>query len=85
MPAPRSPGMVVFDEAAFRELAPTCANDRQLAAELGVHERTYIRLKMRDIEPGEDVIRGFLANFPHVDPRRVFRYDPEAVRRERAA
>jgi hypothetical protein len=77
--------MVVFDEAAFRELAPSAANDRQLAAKLGVHERTYIRLKMRDIEPGEDVLRGFLANFPNVDPRTVFRYDAEATRRERAA
>jgi hypothetical protein len=77
--------MVVFDEEAFRKLTPKCADDRQRAAELGVHERTYIRLKMRDIEPGEDVLRAFLANFPQVDPRKVFRYDAKASRRERAA
>lgn len=77
--------MVVFVEEAFQALTPNCTDDRQRAAELGVHERTYTRLKMRDIEPGEDVLRAFLANFPNIDPREVFRYDAKATRRARAA
>lgn len=84
MAAPQTPGRVLFDEEAFAALVPHCTDPRQRAAELGVHDTTYGRLVTGAIEPGEAVFKAFMARFPKVDPRTVFRYDPEATR-ERAA
>lgn len=81
MPVPTLPGKVRFNEDGFRTITDAlgCTDDRQRAAALGVSESTYSRLVSGEIEPGERVIRAFLARFPQVDPRQVFRYDPNAT------
>lgn len=75
MPAPQLPGKVVLDDAELRTITG-CEDPRQIAATLGLHERTYDRLKDGQIEPGKSVWKAFLIRFPTIDPRRVFKYRP---------
>jgi len=85
MPSANPPGRLVFVEQEFRKIAAGCSDDRSRAAALGIHESTYARLKRGEIEPGEVVLKAFLARFPDEDIRRVVRYVVGAERPERAA
>ena len=77
MPDLNRRGRVVFDEEAFKAIAKDARTVADRTAALGVNYRTYRRLVTGEIQPGEHVLAAFLARWPDVDPRKVFRWVPE--------